>query len=116
MRQPHYYLLAILLTVVGCHSPGKTLPPSPPKNDTSEVLRLAIDSGFHLRVLQEMTRSRGYRPFGDSNLFLYNKTFAPYLPSVIDGHQFKFLTQNQLCDLATKLGIKIEFPDYNYLI
>ncbi len=85
---------------------------NPALNDTTEVLRILIDSGLighHLIDQQYLHRDN---PFGDSIIFLYDDLVVNHMP-VFDTMKFKFLTEDQICDVATRLSWERKwFPTY----
>ena len=54
--------------------------------------------------------------YGDSILFEFDSILVGHLPSSINGFKFKFLTRDQICELATfHYDDSLEFPNFFHL-
>lgn len=71
------------------------------RNDTTEIIRLLLDSSFYRHNLADMDRLYENNPFGDSIIFKVDSTIIEHIPTE---YKIKLLTQDQICSLATQLG------------
>jgi len=69
------------------------------KNDTAQILKILIDSAFYRQRLPDFGRLKRNNPFGDSIIFKFDSNLNGHLPT---GQKFKFLTEDQICLLATQ--------------
>jgi hypothetical protein len=69
------------------------------KNDTTEVLKILIDSAFYHERLPDFSALTRNNPFGDTIIFKFDSILVGHLPT---NAKFKLLTQDQICSLATQ--------------
>ncbi len=110
-----FILLSAIYLNTSCANKAKTVA-HPVWNDTTEVIRLLLDTGLighHIIDQQYLLRDN---PFGDSIIFQYDDLVVNHMP-VFDTMKFKFLTKDQMCDLVTRLKWEGKwFPHYLRLV
>jgi hypothetical protein len=67
------------------------------KNDTTEVLRILIDSAFYHERLPDFGFLTRNNPFGDTIIFKFDSILVGHLPTNL---KYKLLTQDEICSLA----------------
>lgn len=72
------------------------------KNDTAEIMRILVDSAFHKNKLPNIEKLVLRHFFGDSVLFKFDSSLMTHAPKETNGLKFKFLTEEQICRLATQ--------------
>jgi hypothetical protein len=83
------------------------------KNDTAEVLSLMLNKDFLGRNMLGYGGLGKPSPFGDTIIFKSDSIITRYLPENINGFHFKFLTQDQICQLASFYHTDTTyFPDF----
>jgi hypothetical protein len=96
-----FYLLLtlILLSTISCRTKPTTS--TSPTNDTTAALSLLLNKDFLGRHMPGYGALQRPSPFGDTIIFMTDSIIVEHLPESINGFRFKFLTQAQICDLAT---------------
>lgn len=81
------------------------------KNDTTEIMRILLDSSFYRNNLADISRLYKNNPFGHSIIFKADSIIAGHIPA---NYKIKLLTQDQICSLATQLSSD-SLPFANFL-
>lgn len=68
-------------------------------NDTSQVLKLVIDSAFYHHRLPDYSALTKNNPFHDTIIFKFDSTLVRHLPNDL---KCKLLSQDEICSLATR--------------
>lgn len=101
MKYNYSLLLSVGITAFfiysGCSRPKTNLVIS--RNDTSEVIRLLLDSTLYLPRLMDMSLLFKNNPFGDSVIVVRDSIIVNHAPK---GINFIFLTQDEICALAER--------------
>lgn len=97
-----------LLTLVSCSDSNSLTKTSVPESDTVKIMRLLLDSAFYRHNLPDISALTRNNPFGDTIIFrneIYqgDTNISRYFPKDIKGINLKFLSQSQICSLATNL-------------
>ena len=69
------------------------------KNDTTNILKILLDSAFYRQRLPNFSNLKLNNPFGDTIIFKFDSILVGNLPTDL---KFKLLTQDQICSLATQ--------------
>lgn len=97
------FILFLFSIMTSCINSNKDLQKNDElKNDTLEVFRILFDSTIvgHSKRFDDLYRNN---PFGDSVILAFDSIYLNYKPSH-DSLKFKILTENEICDWATKLN------------
>lgn len=88
------------------------------KNDTTEVVRLLIDSAFYRHNLPDINALTKNSPFGDTiilckDVYQGDSIILKYFAQGLNGIKFKFLTHYEICSLARNLhNDTVYFPNF----
>jgi hypothetical protein len=95
------YLLSTLaiLSILSCKTKSPIF--TSPTNDTTAALSILLNKDFLGRHMPGYGALQKPSPFGDTIIFKIDSITAEHLPESINGFHFKFLTKDQICDLAT---------------
>lgn len=89
-----FIAIANFIFLMGCHSDTDSVR----KDDTTAVLKILLDSALHENGLARAAQLKLSKPFGDTTVFLYNKTLMGHLPKDLP---HKLLTEDEICHLMT---------------
>lgn len=95
LRKSRILLLIISAAIASCTNNSKKIPFA--KNDTTEVLNLALRTAFYHENLPGISPLKRNYLFKDSILFTSDSIPLSALPSNIDTLNFKILDHNQIC-------------------
>lgn len=97
---PLYLVLMLtVLSTISCSTNSTTS--MKPMNDTTAALSLLLNNDFLSRHMPGYGGLQRPSPFGDTIIFRTDSIINGHLPESINGFHFKFLTTDQICDLAT---------------
>jgi hypothetical protein len=111
-RFQFYFLLplTILLTVSCKTKPTTSIAPT---NDTTAALAILLNKDFLGRHMPGYSALERPGLFGDTIIFKADSIIAGHLPESINGFHFKFLTKDEICDLATAhYSDSTDFPNF----
>jgi hypothetical protein len=99
---------ALLLTLVSCNNNNLVIKAKVANNDTAKIMRLLLDSAFYRHNLPDITTLTRNNPFGDTIIFrneIYqgDTNISRYFSKDLKDIHLKFLSQSQICSLATSL-------------
>lgn len=102
--------LLFLLSVLACNKP-KVVAVKAYTNDTTEVLRMLLDSALNKKKIVDYKYLFRDSIFGDSAVMLYDSVLFSYLPKV-KGVNLKIMTEDEICTYATayEADLKNWFP------
>jgi hypothetical protein len=89
--------------------------PPEAKNDTTEVLKVAIAKAFYQENLPGISPLMKKYRFSDSLLFSSDSLSLDLLPINLDSINFKILKREQICSMIKKESDSIEVPNYLYI-
>jgi hypothetical protein len=97
-------LIAYVICNIGCNERKntQTLEELIKKNDTTEIIRILIDSGFHRKEVIGWDKLLVNNPFKDTPILSMSSEFAGHYPT---GLRLKFLTSMQVDSLASIYNI-----------
>src|SRR5215203_3643757 len=97
-----FIIIGVLAAAIftSCESPSINNT-SPVKNDTTEVIKFAIEESFYHKDLPEIDQLTQKYYFKDSILFATDSLPLEIVPNKIDSLKFKILSRAQICNLIT---------------
>ena len=100
-------IISTFVILISCN--GKAPNVSSPLNDTTEIIRILIDSTINLPRLSDINRLYKNNPFNRSIIINSDSAIYQRLPST---YKFKLLTLDRICDLAKQYNDSSDFPNY----
>jgi|GEM_PF-2942596 len=98
----------LMLLFFSCNNNTSLIKETNVRNDTTEVIRLLIDSTFYRYNLPGINRLTKNSPFRDTiilckGVYKGDTTILKYFSQSKNGIKFKLLTYSEICSLATSL-------------
>lgn len=102
------FVVAFLLALASCSDRTSLTKVAVSESDTVTIMRLLIDSAFYKYNLPDISALTRNNPFGNTIIFrneIYqgDSNISRYFPNDLHNIKLKFLTQSQICSLATVL-------------
>lgn len=89
----------MIFVVIGASCRNDKPNPIVTKNDTTQVLKILIDSAFYRENLPSFSSLYRNNPFGDTIIIKFDPILVGHLPTHL---KYKFLTEDEICSLATQ--------------
>ena len=107
-----YFFIGLLFSVItNCKTYDTSIKIK--TNDTTEVFRLLLNKDFLDRNMPGFGALSRPNPFNDTIIFKSDIFITHHIPERINGFIFKFLTQDQICNLALLYQTDtIDFPNF----
>lgn len=105
-----FYLIIILVVLLGCSAEPKSAERNP--SDTTTALSLLMNKEFLDRNMPGYGSINRSTAFGDTVFFVSDSIVKEFLPEQVNGFNFRFLTREQICELAISNHNDTIFPGF----
>jgi hypothetical protein len=97
----------LVFALISCADNSKNIKATVLESDTVKIMRLLLDSAFYRHNLPDISALTRNNPFGDTLIFrneIYqgDTNISRHFPTSLGDIKIKFLTQQQICSLATQ--------------